>query len=442
MKISFTIPEEPFWHEGIYRLETSDPVLGWDPELVKDGPANRQWTELAERTLYLRDLLNKEHLFGEHKFSDFDLAEDAKIPESKLALDYATLKIEGMLNDVLKGIDEQYDRMQKYSDIDLSSASILSRLVPYVREYFKGGCDFELFTDSVSLRTFLQTPILREIAGDDSLDVFSTKGIQPGASYFIIDADGSRAEEVTVLSVLSDTRIRFTHDLEITRDSGYLSSSNVVLVDDSAIIKSSFTYITDYLDIIANEPGTTGPIVEGRIYVHRENVNVEGRVWYRESDDTPWQRAEYAGKKPFIDGSIDDVFIVPAKRLKLRIEYPGAESPWKISYIAVKAIQNFVLPEQVRHPEIIGITRNDRNITIFGESFASLWELKQKKIEACVSSKNEYGVEHYHAEAAAADRIALTIPYNLMLHEPLVAKIRYIDEEGVASRWSDSFAIV
>ncbi|HAG8545692.1 TPA: phage tail protein, partial [Escherichia coli] len=48
------LPETPQWEEGIYQIEVSDPVLG--------GPAgisNRQGKQLASRTLYLKQQVEK-----------------------------------------------------------------------------------------------------------------------------------------------------------------------------------------------------------------------------------------------------------------------------------------------------------------------------------------------------------------------------------------------
>ncbi|WP_098027989.1 phage tail protein [Escherichia coli] len=48
------LPETPQWEEGIYQIEVSDPVLG-EP----DGISNRQGKQLASRTLYLKQQVEK-----------------------------------------------------------------------------------------------------------------------------------------------------------------------------------------------------------------------------------------------------------------------------------------------------------------------------------------------------------------------------------------------
>ena len=48
------LPETPQWQDGIYQLEVSDPVLGGP-----DGISNRQGKQLASRTLYLKQQVEK-----------------------------------------------------------------------------------------------------------------------------------------------------------------------------------------------------------------------------------------------------------------------------------------------------------------------------------------------------------------------------------------------
>ena len=48
------LPETPQWEEGIYQIEVTDPVLGGP-----DGISNRQGKQLASRTLYLKQQVEK-----------------------------------------------------------------------------------------------------------------------------------------------------------------------------------------------------------------------------------------------------------------------------------------------------------------------------------------------------------------------------------------------
>ena len=56
------LPETPQWEEGIYQIEVSDPVLGGP-----DGISNRQAKQLASRTSYLKQKVEKGAIdFAEH----------------------------------------------------------------------------------------------------------------------------------------------------------------------------------------------------------------------------------------------------------------------------------------------------------------------------------------------------------------------------------------
>lgn len=62
------LPEQPQWEDGIYQLETSDPVLAGP-----DGIDNRQATQLGNRTAYLKgvtdslkETINQEDPFGQY----------------------------------------------------------------------------------------------------------------------------------------------------------------------------------------------------------------------------------------------------------------------------------------------------------------------------------------------------------------------------------------
>ncbi|ECE9829595.1 phage tail protein, partial [Salmonella enterica subsp. enterica serovar Montevideo] len=48
------LPETPQWEDGIYQIEVSDPVLGGP-----DGISNRQAKQLAKRTSYLKQQVEK-----------------------------------------------------------------------------------------------------------------------------------------------------------------------------------------------------------------------------------------------------------------------------------------------------------------------------------------------------------------------------------------------
>lgn len=67
------LPETPHWEEGVYQIEVSDPVLGGP-----DGISNRQAKQLASRTSYLKQQVEK----GDKRLADHIAAPD---PHTKYA---------------------------------------------------------------------------------------------------------------------------------------------------------------------------------------------------------------------------------------------------------------------------------------------------------------------------------------------------------------------
>ncbi|EKP1133435.1 hypothetical protein P2117_005254, partial [Klebsiella michiganensis] len=62
------LQESPVWVDGIYQLTEETPVLGKQNEVPGDGPANIQAQQLANRTKYLKAMMEsiadgKEHTF-------------------------------------------------------------------------------------------------------------------------------------------------------------------------------------------------------------------------------------------------------------------------------------------------------------------------------------------------------------------------------------------
>ncbi len=76
------LPEQPLWEEGIYQLETSDPVLAGP-----DGIDNRQATQLGNRTAYLKDQVDgvKESLGAADPLNQYLLRKDVAAQSGPLA---------------------------------------------------------------------------------------------------------------------------------------------------------------------------------------------------------------------------------------------------------------------------------------------------------------------------------------------------------------------
>ena len=433
-QISFAIPCESQWIEGIYQLECSDLLSGYDPETGVDGVSNQQAKELGDRTLYLRDLLNADHANGHHSLENADFDDATKIPESALKLDHSTQDlhdaIEAVKNDTARG----NETISSLTDVNLSYTSVLTVLMPYSREYFRTHADYELFTDRITLRNYGYTHISREIAGDDSLDVEDATGIEAGKTYFLMNIDGTDVEEVVVLSVLNDNRVRLTSDLVHTRSSGYLATSTLIPQEGKATVNSGFVYTTGIIDTLVDAES-------GKLFIHRDNVAADSVVRYCMDGSDTWRVAERLGQELFYDGSIDDIFALPAGKLKLRIEYSDSADRFNLYYFVVKAIWNYIAIENIRRPEISSVSLTGNVLTVTGGPYASLWQIPQDHSEARVIDASD----DYHVVKASgvgvSTSVAVALPSSVLNARPLYAQLRYVDVEGTGSRWSKSYIV-
>ncbi len=429
--ISFYLPCEPFWHEGVYQLETSDFATGYNPVLGTDGPANRQWKELGDRTLFLKDILEAEHVNGRHRLKAGDFAQGEPIPEEKLKLDYGTSELALMISGLETDCARAYEILNLRNSQELSPAAILGRILPSLREYYDSGASIDLLGVTASLREFTATAILKEIAGDDSLDVESTRGIYPGNTYFLMDQDGGRVESATVLSVLTDHRIRFTASLSITRNAGLLSSANIPPEADGALIYRDFVYQSDWVDAVSGSKG-------GRLFVHRDAGQFGGKCWWQGKDGGGWKEAELVSRDSFYDGTCDDVFLLPGIPLRFRVEYPASETPWKLYWLALQAQRELVLPETVRRPQIESVEFSGKTIAVHGSPYASLWDLPQGGLEMRLGIKDSFTIPpQIFAVSGKSDGMSVTCKDEYLEKMPLTVSIRHSDIEGTKSRWSD-----
>jgi hypothetical protein len=73
------INEQAIWETGISKVTTETPVLGFNSEDNSDGPANIQAQQLANRTIYLRNLIQSMPDFREYTFYISDADPDGTI---------------------------------------------------------------------------------------------------------------------------------------------------------------------------------------------------------------------------------------------------------------------------------------------------------------------------------------------------------------------------
>lgn len=430
----FILPCEPVWEDSIYQLEVTDPVLAYNPATNVDGPANRQAQQLGNRTLYLRKFLEKAHTDGRHALTDADFVDGTRIPEAALKLDHGTNELLDRAVALKTGVASTLQRAEDVLNVTLSFSGAMLQLIPYSREYSENASAFELFTDDFNLRGFIGTKIVREIHGDDSLDVEDTAGIHPGQTYILSDADGANAEEVTVMSVLTEHRIRFTTELQYTRTSGVLSASNLIPNGNGATATGAFTYLSDYQKTLVGA-------VSGKLIVHRDNVPVTGKAFYQKVGSDVWEEAALSESRTFADRTVDDIYILPEGELCFRLEYTAHTDPYNVYYIVLQPVKSMVWLEDIRLPEIENAEMQGNHIVLQDGKYASLYDIPQKSAEVKISREHHFSGEIFTFTVAAGAQISAELPAEYLGDETVYVRLRYTDIDGNISRWSAATAV-
>lgn len=426
----FKLPCEPVWEDSIYQLEVTDPVLGYNPATNQDGHANRQALQLGNRTLYLRKIIEAFHPDGKHSLTNADFVDGIQIPESALRLDYGTQQLMDGVTNIETSVVNTMQRSEDILQVTLSFSGAMLQLIPFSQEYSGNACAFELFTDNFSLRSFNGTKIIREIRGDDSLDVESTEHIREGEMYILANEDGSDAEEVIVRSVLTEHRIRFTSELRYTRNYGIMAATNLIPNGDGATAFGDFTYISDNITALKDA-------VSGRIIVRRDGGDITCQAWYRPKGHPDWFVAAYQETREFADGTVDDVFAVPDGETSIKLVYSGGIYPYNVYYIAVQPIKSLIWIEDIRNPEIVSATLEGDCLTVQGNEYASLYAIPQASLEIKVSTEHHFTGEHVLEETkGAVTEGKIQITQEMLEDNDLFVRLRYKDIEGNVSRWS------
>ena len=181
------VNETPTWEDGVYQIETTDPVLGGP-----GGIANVQAGQLANRTAYLKERADQVDAIAAQL--------GAPLPETLAAI----VKQIGGIGDALNG---------------LASPASVQNAVDLDWLYRNQRIVFELFAVGYELRNLPDIKVVSGLLGDDSLDIETTAGVKPGYDYLLFDDDagggeGAETALVRVASVLSGARVRLTADLQ------------------------------------------------------------------------------------------------------------------------------------------------------------------------------------------------------------------------------------
>ncbi len=284
-----TTPDKPGFPE-VYELAVTDPVAGGP-----DGVDNLPHKQLAERTEYLKAEADKARA-------------DIDAQDKRLGL------VEG------------------------SSAVAVSRAQERAWAESDEGFSFEMFGDSIhTWRNVADVAVTRTVAGDDSVDVESTRGLSPGSSYVIFDEGG--VETIVVGEILTSTRFKATENLTKDRTSGTLGLTNWEIKSGYAIAPAGGVFYSKPLDILRYWS-------DGIIVVRRDNDNGKVSISAREIGSAEWLAAEYVSSKLAADNTADVRYRIPVGGIvELRVDVEG-------SAIRIEHMMLLTSPQAGRAPAI------------------------------------------------------------------------------------------
>mgnify|MGYP007101825110 CR=1 FL=1 len=442
------MPETGLWPEGIYQLETTDYALGYDPETDVDGPANIQWEQLANRTRYLRNLLLVEHgEDGQHLLTDANFATAAGIPEENIVLAYPTSALDAEMDELKAQITAIIEQLESENEAELYGLTwSMQKVMPMAWERQGDKCSFEMFTPSLTLSLGKDFHITKAVydheegLGDDSIDVdteyasaMGTDGMAEGEWYVLCDAeDESKWQFACIKSILTDDRILLTDASEYTITDGWLRSSNVSTGGLSAYATSCFAWISDELPALDSTEPITITIR------HAEHTDCVPVVEYLPGNilDPEWLPASGYGKAAG-NNCEDDTCTIPAQTgpFHLRVSYAELENPVSFTMIAAVARHEYDEIETVRKPSVLYVETSGSSLVLHGSTYQSLYDIEQGGVDAQASAtKNFAGKDVVSLEGAYS---TITVPASNAAY----VRMRYRDNEGVASRWSDPKAV-
>jgi len=164
----------------------------------------------------------------------------------------------------------------------------LRKVMGQINAYGPDRYLFEYFDDAFSVADKFTLSGVITTAGDNSMDVASTVGIEPGREYVVETPE--RAVTIRIRDILSVTRFRATTQLPYSMTDATLRRTNWTWGQNQATAKAGQTYYSKLLSL--------GDLNAHKALVIRREVSAAIlRVFYREKDLTTWTEALWAWRR-------------------------------------------------------------------------------------------------------------------------------------------------
>lgn len=363
------LKERSFWPADIYLIDYADPPMGGEW-----GISNVAHTQLACRTFWLLEFLLRTHnAEGRHALRDADVSREAKIPESKLALDVPTATLRASLDSTLKALS----RLEALVGNTLNEygTGILA-LYKALLVYWQVGCtriSFDLFSKEFTFYGYEGTGIIDGVAGDDSLDVADTSNLRPGEQILLIGSTGAADEEVIIKKVLTDNRLVLTSELQVHRQDGVIAKTNWHLDGENTTAKKGAVYLTSSLDTLEGA-------ISGEFTICHMPGN-QFRVFYRTDYASDWNQASIIETIQIWEQQYTS-FMVPGGTWQFRIV---ADTDSRLDHLALKASRLDSRNGLLRTPRAEG--------RFFALRYGALYGIPMQDAEIVISEQPYFGAD-------------------------------------------------
>lgn len=413
------LKEKLEWTAPIYSIERTDPLMGGEL-----GVNNRQAQQLAGRTQVLRALLSAQHSpEGGHVLTQDDVAEHAGITESKLALSTRTSAIYERVEAALGNVRALMGLINNSQGAEGTPFNAIYQALLLSWEFGAQGYAFDLFNKAFSLLPEISLPVIETIAGDDSVDVESTEGIEPG-DVFLLDANGSM---YTVAAILTENRMLLDRELDVDlKNSGSFVKTTWAVSEGSAHADAGTVYITEPVHVEATRD-------KSRLFICHAVGNLFN-VDYRIEEDSEWRQAGYV-RSELAEGLAYTVYEVSTNGAPFELRITAATGA-EVDHLCVMPAASDVQLGMVRVPEASG----DFAIARFG----ALYDAKYGGTEFRIASDpdmanilaNPVFSESFGNATVWDFKSLVHNQYTFTLGTPYYWQARQCTTDGVWSEWS------
>ncbi|MEH0020892.1 MAG: hypothetical protein V6Z89_14650 [Desulfobacter sp.] len=194
---------------------------------------------------------------------------------------------------------------ERITDIENQSAGSVSQALRLDWLYSsKKKIALELFYDSWTLLPGLTSTVVDAVAGDDSLDLDTTAGLEPGTEYVIFD--GTHQETVAITEILTQTRVRCADSLVHSFTNAPIRRTSWTVSDGKAAAGNGGIYMAPNLNL-GNENQ------DRALVVRRHDNDTELSVYFRDSAHIEWTEAAWSWRRSIDDGVVDVEYRLPSR---------------------------------------------------------------------------------------------------------------------------------